>query len=83
MKYEKWSYIANEFIDKKTLKIEGDEGDLKLYEYFSTLRWRWCYAIVYKDNLLRECEEMPYDEWDMAVEMMKLLRNEREEKEEN
>lgn len=73
MKYDEWSYIKNNYIQENTLKVEEDEGDLKLYEYFSTLRWKWCYAIVYKDFMLRESEEFLDDEWHMAVEMKNLL----------
>lgn len=75
MKYEKWSYVRDNYVDEKTIRIEEDCDKLKLYEYFSTLRWKWCYAIVYNDNMLRECEDMPYDEWDMAKEMLTLLSN--------
>lgn len=73
--YESWEK-QQEYIDQKTIRIEEKEGDLKLYNYFSTLRWKWCYAIVYKDMLLREYEDMDYyDEWDMAVDMLNLLQN--------
>ena len=76
--YEKWSYIENDFIQKDSLRVEEEEGSLKMYHYFSTLRWKWCYAIVYKDIMLREHEECDasslYDEWDMAVDMFNLLK---------
>ena len=74
--YEKWSYIENDFIQKDSLRVEEEEGVLKMYHYFSTLRWKWCYAIVYKDTMLREYEDGDgslYDEWDMAVDMFNLL----------
>lgn len=76
--YESWNYNL-EFIDKKTLKVEEEEGDLKMYTYFSTLRWKNCVAIVYKDIMLREYEEdNPYDDWYMAIDMIKILKNEKE-----
>lgn len=78
--YEKWSYIENDFIQKDSLRVEEEEGALKMYHYFSTLRWKWCYAIVYNDIMLREHEECDasslYDEWDMAVDMFNLLKEE-------
>ncbi len=74
--YEKWSYIKNEFIDKDTLKVEEQEGDLIMYHYFSTLRWKWCYAIVYHDIMIRECEDdIPYCEWEMATDLMEVIKN--------
>lgn len=79
--YEKWSYYTdNDFIDKKTLTIEAEKGDLKLYHYFSTLQWQYSYAIVYKNIILREHQdEYPYDEWDMAVDLLSVLNKEEAE----
>ena len=63
MKYESWKYNLD-FIDKNTLKIEEEKEDLKMYTYFSTLRWKNCIAIVYKDIILCEYEDdIPYDDW--------------------
>lgn len=77
--YEKWSYYTdNNFIEKNSLRIEEEEGDLKLYYYFSTLRWRWCYAIVYKNTILREYEgDCSYDEWNMAIDLIQILKEEK------
>ena len=81
-KYEYWSYNLD-FIDKKTLKVEEEEGDLKMYSYFSTLRWKHCIAIVYKNIMLREYEDEDgsyYDEWNMAIDMLDVMKQEKEKK---
>lgn len=76
--YKTWSsMLENQYIDEKTVSVEDSFGNLKLYSYFSTLRWATCYAIVVGDTVVREQEgDYPYEEWDMAVDMAKVLAKE-------
>ena len=62
-----------QFVDK--LKIEENIGDLRLYHYFDTLRWSWCYAIVFEDEIIiiSQNDIYPYDFWDGMKTMYNIL----------
>lgn len=70
-----WSeYLENDFIDKKTLKIEEQEGELILYYYFDTLQWKHIYSIILRNQFLFQSVDYPHDAWDIAIDVYKIMK---------
>lgn len=50
-----------QFIQENSLKLEDEEGELKLYNYFDTLEWKYNQAIVLFNKILLQGEYLEND----------------------
>lgn len=64
-----------QFIQENSLKLEEEKGELKLYHYFDTLQWKYCYSIILKNTFISCSFEYPYSDFELAKDVYLLMKD--------